>query len=590
MRKWMMGAAVAALVLGGGGVLALGTAHADQPVYDTVIRGGTIYNGLGGKPFVGDVAIEGDRIVYVGPSGKVRGETIVNARGQAVSPGFINMLSWATDSLIADGRGQSDLRQGVTLEVFGEGWSGGPLSPEMKVTAVREQGDIKYPIQWTTLAEYLEFLERKGVSMNVASFVGATTVRVHELGEGDVDPTPEQLERMKALVRAAMEDGAVGLGSSIIYAPASYAETPELAALATESARCGGMYISHMRSEADRLLPAVDELIEIARLSGGPAEIYHLKQAGRSNWDKLQGVIDRVEAARTQGLRISANMYTYTAGATGLDAAMPTWVQAGGNDAWFARLKDPAIRARVIAEMRGPGDGWENLYHAAGSPDRVLFIGFKNPALKPLIGKTLAQVAAMRGVSPEDAAIDLVIEDGSRVDTVYFLMDEANVARQTAIPWMSFGSDEGATAPEGVFLLSSAHPRAYGNFSRLLARYVRDERRLSLAEAVRKLTSQPAMNLGLHQRGLLSNGFYADVVVFDPRKIQDHATFERPQQFATGVSQVFVNGRLALKDGEPTGAATGRVVRGAGWRGWPDGGCRAAGGDWNRVWPAPARP
>lgn len=582
-----MGVAMATLVVVGG-ASSSGTAQADQPVYDTVIRGGAIYNGLGGEPFVGDVAIEGDRIVYVGPTGKVRGETVVDARGQAVSPGFINMLSWATDSLIADGLGQSDLRQGVTLEVFGEGWSGGPLSDDMKATAIREQGDIRYPIEWTTLAEYLEFLERKGVSMNVASFVGATTVRVHELGEGDVDPTPEQLTRMRKLVSDAMEDGAVGLGSSLIYAPASYAETPELAALATESARCGGMYISHMRSEADRLLPAVDELIEIARISGGPAEIYHLKQAGRSNWDKLQGVIDRVEAARTQGLRISANMYTYTAGATGLDAAMPTWVQAGGNDAWLSRLKDPAIRARVIAEMRGPGVGWENLYHAAGSPDRVLFIGFKNPALKPLIGKTLAQVAAMRGVSPEDAAIDLVIEDGSRVDTVYFLMDEANVARQTAIPWMSFGSDEGATAPEGVFLLSSAHPRAYGNFSRLLARYVRDERRLSLAEAIRKLTSQPAMNMGLRERGLLSTGFYADVVVFDPRKIQDHATFERPQQFATGVSQVFVNGRQALRDGEPTGAASGRVVRGPGWRGWPDGGCRAAGSDWNRVWPAPA--
>lgn len=587
MRKWMMGVAMATLVVVGG-ASSSGTARADQPLYDTVIRGGTIYNGLGGEPFVGDVAIEGDRIVYVGPTGKVRGETVVDARGQAVSPGFINMLSWATDSLIADGRGQSDLRQGVTLEVFGEGWSGGPLSDDMKATAIREQGDIRYPIEWTTLAEYLEFLERKGVSMNVASFVGATTVRVHELGEGDVDPTPEQLTRMRKLVSDAMEDGAVGLGSSLIYAPASYAETPELAALATESARCGGMYISHMRSEADRLLPAVDELIEIARISGGPAEIYHLKQAGRSNWDKLQGVIDRVEAARTQGLRISANMYTYTAGATGLDAAMPTWVQAGGNDAWFARLKDPAIRARVIAEMRTAGDGWENLYHAAGSPDRVLFIGFKNPALKPLIGKTLAQVAAMRGVSPEDAAIDLVIEDGSRVDTVYFLMDEANVARQTAIPWMSFGSDEGATAPEGVFLLSSAHPRAYGNFSRLLARYVRDERRLSLAEAIRKLTSQPAMNMGLRERGLLSTGFYADVVVFDPRKVQDHATFERPQQFATGVRQVFVNGRQALRDGEPTGAPSGRVVRGPGWRGWPDGGCRAAGSDWNRVWPAPA--
>ncbi len=589
MRKWMTGAAVAALVLGAGGVFALGTARADQPVYDVVITGGTIYDGTGGAPYVGDVAIEGDRIAFVGPSGHVRGERTVDAAGKAVSPGFINMLSWATDSLIADGRGQSDLRQGVTLEVFGEGWSGGPLNTDMKATAIREQGDIRYPIEWTTLAEYLDFLEHKGVSMNVASFVGATTVRVHELGEGDVDPTPAQLARMRKLVSDAMEDGAVGLGSSIIYAPASYAETPELIALASESARCGGMYISHMRSEADRILPAVDELIEIARQSGGPAEIYHLKQAGRANWGKLDAVIARVEAARAQGLRISANMYTYTAGATGLDAAMPTWVQAGGNDAWFARLKDPAIRARVIAEMRTAGDGWENLYHHAGSPDRVLFIGFKNPALKPLIGKTLAEVAAMRGVSPEDAAIDLVLEDGSRVDTVYFLMDEANVGRQTAIPWMSFGSDEGATAPEGVFLLSSAHPRAYGNVARLLGRYVRDERRLPLAEAVRKLTSQPAMNLGLHDRGLLRIGNYADVVVFDPATVADHATFERPQQFATGVSQVFVNGQQALRDGEPTGASTGRVVRGRAWRGWPDGGCRASAAAWDWAWPAPPR-
>lgn len=584
MRNWMFGAAAALLMLAGSA-----SVQADQPVYDVVIRGGTIYDGAGGEPFVGDVAIEGDRIAFVGPSGRVRGETTVDAAGKAVSPGFINMLSWATDSLIADGRGQSDLRQGVTLEVFGEGWSGGPLSPEMKVTALREQGDIKYPIEWTTLAEYLEFLERKGVSMNVASFVGATTVRTHELGEGDVDPTPEQLARMKKLVAEAMEDGALGVGSSLIYAPASYAETPELIALASESARCGGMYVSHMRSEADRLLEAVDELIEIARASGGPAEIYHLKQAGRANWGKLDDVIARVEAARAQGIRITANMYTYTAGATGLDAAMPTWVQAGGNEAWFARLKDPAIRARVLAEMRTPGDGWENLYHHAGSPDRVMFIGFKNPKLKPLIGKTLAEVAAMRGVSPEDAAIDLVIEDQSRVDTVYFLMDEENVARQTAIPWMSFGSDEGANAPEGVFLLSSNHPRAYGNFARVLALYVREQKRLSLAEAVRKLTSQPAQHLGLRDRGLLRTGQFADVVVFDPATVQDHATFPRPQQFATGVSQVFVNGRQALKDGEPTGAPSGRVVRGRAWRGWPDGGCRASASDWTWAWPAPPR-
>jgi N-acyl-D-amino-acid deacylase len=392
---------------------------------------------------------------------------------------------------------------------------------------------------------------------------------------------------MRKLVEEAMEDGALGVGSALIYAPANYAETPELIALASESARCGGMYISHMRSEADRLLPAMDELIAIARASGGPAEIYHLKEGGQANWGRLNDVIAKVEAARSEGIRISANMYTYTAGATGLDASMPTWVQAGGTDAWIARLKDPAIRTRVIAEMRAPAGGWENYLRLAGSPERVLFINFKNPALKPLIGKTLAQVAAMRGVSAEDAAIDLVIEDGSRVDTVYFLMDEENVARQTAIPWVSFGSDEGAVAPEGVFLLSSNHPRAFGNVARLLGKYVRDEHRLSLAEAVRKLSGQPAMNLALHDRGFLKVGNFADVVVFDPATVTDHATYERPQQFSTGVSQVWVNGVQALKDGEPTGAPSGQVVRGRAWTGWPDGGCRARPGDWTWAWPAP---
>jgi len=586
MRRRLIAASLAALLLASA-ASAAPPAAASRTV-DVVIEGGTVYDGSGGAPFVGEVGIEGDRIVYVGPDNpRLDGRTRIDATGEAVAPGFINMLSWATESLIADGRGQSDLRQGVTLEVFGEGWSMGPLNEAMKATELKAQGDIRYDIAWTTLDEYLTHLERKGIAPNVASFVGAATVRIHELGEGDVDPTPAQLERMRGHVRKAMEDGALGVGSSIIYAPGSYAETPELAALAAEAGRCGGIYISHMRSEADRLLEAVDELIAISRASGAPAEIYHLKAAGRANWGKLDAVIARVEAARAQGLRISADMYTYTAGATGLDAAMPTWVQAGGDEAWFERLKDPAIRARVIAEMRGPGDGWENLYHHAGGPDRVLFIGFKSEALKPLTGKTLAEVAAMRGTSPEDTAVDLVIEDRSRVDTVYFLMDEANVARQTALPWMSFGSDAGAMAPEGVFLRSSSHPRAYGNFARLLGRYVREERRLPLAEAIRKLTSQPAEHLSLADRGRLREGFFADVVVFDPATIADHATFERPQQFATGVAQVFVNGRHALKDGEPTGTASGRVVRGRAWTGRPGGGCRARASDWTWAWPAP---
>lgn len=549
------------------------------PAYDLIVRGGEIYDGSGGAPVRGDVAIRGERIVCVGacPGSAAK---MVDAKGKAVAPGFINMLSWSTESLIADGRGQSELRQGVTLEVMGEGDSMGPLNPEMKRLSIQRQGDIKYPITWTTLDEYLRSLETKGVSVNVASFIGAATARIHVLGEGDVDPTPEQLAQMRALVTKAMEDGAMGVGSSLIYAPGSYAETDELVALVTEAGRCGGFYISHMRSEGNKLEEAVDELIDISRRSGAPAEIYHLKASGKPNWTKLDSVLGKIEAARKEGLRITADMYTYPAGSTGLDAAMPTWVQAGGVEAWIARLKDPETRAKVKAEMIGEPVGFENLQRHAGA-EGTLLVGFKNPKLKPLTGKTLAQVAAERGVSPQDAAIDLVIEDGSRVQVVYFLMDEANVARQTALPWMSFGSDAEAQAPEGPFLLSSTHPRAYGNFSRLLGKYVRDETRLTLSEAVRKLSALPAHNLGLHDRGLLKVGNYADVVVFDPATVQDHATFEKPQQFSTGVSEVVVNGQLALANGEPTAARPGQVVRGRGWTGWKDGGCRTSAKDWS---------
>ena len=557
-KRFLIGCAalaLAACTAGGGG-------EASAPVYDVVIKGGTIYDGSGGAPVVGDVAIEGDRVVAVG--GTARGEREIDARGLAVAPGFINMLSWATQSLIADGRGQSDIRQGVTLEVMGEGSSMGPLNPEMKRLALARQGDIKFPIGWTTLGEYLGFLEKKGISPNVASFVGATTVRVHELGERDVDPTPEQLGRMRALVRQAMNEGALGVGSSLIYAPASYAETPELIALTTEAAKCGGMYISHMRSEGSGLLEAVDELIEISAKSGAPAEIYHLKASGKDNWGKLDAVIAKVEAARAKGQRITADMYTYPAAATGLDASMPTWVQDGGHEAWVARLKDPAIRARVVAEMKAPGKGWENTYYAAGSADRVLLTGFKNDKLKPLTGKTLAEVARMRGKSPEETAIDLVIEDDSRVDTIYFTMSEDNVRRQTALPWMSFGSDESAPSAEGVFLKSNNHPRAYGTFTRFLGRYVRDEKTSSLADGVRRLTSLPATNLGIKERGALKPGYFADVVVFDPATIADRATFDKPHQYATGVRDVFVNGVQVLKNGEHTGATPGRFVKGPG--------------------------
>jgi N-acyl-D-amino-acid deacylase len=548
---------------------------APPAAYSVLIHGGTIYDGSGSMPYVGDVALKGDRIVYVGPHAPGRATRTIDAAGKAVSPGFINMLSWANESLIADGRGLSDTVQGVTLEVMGEGNSMGPWSPQMKKLELGRQGDIKYPIRWTTLGQYLDYMTKKGVTPNLASFVGATTVRVHELGEKDVDPTPAQLTRMRALVRQAMKEGAVGVGSSLIYAPANYAETPELVAITSEAAKCGGMYISHMRSEGNKLIEAIDELIAISKQSGAPAEIYHFKQGGKPNWTKLDAAIARVEAARAAGQRITADMYNYPAGATGLDAAMPTWVQSGGLEAWIQRLKDPAVRARLVKEMRTPSADWENLMLLAGSPDKVLLIAFKNPKLKPLTGKTLAEVARMRGKSPEETAMDLVIEDGSRVGTVYFLMSEDNIRREVALPWMSFGSDEASEAPEGVFLKASSHPRAYGNVARVLGHYVRDEKAATLQDVVRRLTSLPATNLSIRQRGWLKPGYYADIVVFDPATVQDHATFEKPKQLATGVNDVFVNGVQVLRNGKHTGAKPGRVVRGPGWTGWPGGGaCR----------------
>ena len=535
--------------------------------HDVVIRNGTIYDGTGGNPVRGNVAITGDTIAAVGDAAAdARGTTDIDAAGLAVAPGFINMLSWAGTPLIADGRSQSDIRQGVTLEIFGEGESGGPLTDAMKREITELQGDIKYAIEWTTLREYLEHLVRKGVSTNVASFVGATSVRVNVLGKADRAPSPAELEKMRDLVRQAMEDGALGLGSSLIYAPAFYAKTPELVELAKVASAHGGIYISHMRSEGNRLLEAVDELVSIARDAKIPAEIYHLKAAGKTNWTKLDAVIKKVEAARAEGLEITADMYTYTAGSTGLDAAMPPWVQEGGYKPWAGRLKDPATRKRVMREMTTPTNDWENLFLAAGA-EGTLLVGFKNDALKPLAGRTLAQVAKERGKSPEETAIDLVIEDGSRVQVVYFLMSEENVRRQIALPWMSFGSDAGSLAPEGVFIKSSTHPRAYGNFARLLGRYTRDEKILTLQEAIRRLTSQPAGNLKLQKRGSLTPGHFADVVVFDPAKIQDHATFEKPHQYSTGMTHVFVNGVQVLKNGEHTGATPGRVVDGPGRKG-----------------------
>ena len=540
-------------------------AEPEPPRFDLVILDGLVYDGLGGDPVEADLAVRGDRIAAIGEFGPSDATSAIDAAGMAVAPGFINMLSWATESLIEDGRALSDLRQGVTLEVFGEGWSMGPLNDAMKAEVTARQGDIRFEVEWDPLGGYLEYLETRGISPNVASFVGATTVRMHELGEADRAPDADELERMQALVAEAMREGALGVGSSLIYAPGFYADTDELVALAATAAQFGGSYISHMRSEGNRLVESVQELIDIARRSGAAAEIYHLKAAGRDNWGKLDRVFELVEAARAEGLDVRADMYNYTAGATGLDAAMPPWVQEGGHEAWVRRLQDPEIRQRVITEIRTPGDDWENLYLAAGGAENLLFYSFKSEELKPLTGKTLAKVAAMRGTSPEQTMIDLVIEDDSRVGTIYFLMSEDNIARKIARPWMAFGSDAGAYAPEGVFLQSSTHPRAYGNVARLLGKYVREQQVITLAEAVRRLTSYPADNLKLRDRGRLAPGYHADIVVFDPTTVQDHATFEDPHRLATGVRDVFVNGEAVLRDAEHTGAMPGRVVRGPGW-------------------------
>lgn len=538
--------------------------------YDVIIRGGTVYDGSGGPGKVTSVAIEDDRIAAIGPLAGAEAETVIDAEGQAVAPGFINMLSWAVEDLIEDGRSLGDISQGVTLEVFGEGVSYGPWSEEIKRQAKARQSDIVYDIEWTTLGEYLEYLERKGVSPNVASFVGATTLRASVIGYDNRAATPEELDEMQQMVREAMEEGAMGVGSSLIYAPANFANTEELTALVAAAAESDGMYISHIRSEDEELLEAVDELIGIARATGAPAEIYHLKASGRANWSKLDDVIAKVEAAQAEGLSITADMYAYPASSTGLDAAMPLWVQEGGYEKWAERLQDPAIRARVANAITNPSDEFVSGITNAGGPEGVLLVGFRNPELRKYIGMTLAEVAEERGKSYAETAMDLVVEDGSRVQVVYFSMSEDNIKKKIALPWVSFGSDGGSMAPEGVFLEQSTHPRAYGNFARVFAKYVRDEGVLTIEEAIRKLTSLPAGNLKLKDRGMLAPGYYADVVIFDPETIQDKASFAEPHQLSVGVSDVFVNGVQTLKDGTHTGAKAGRVVRGPGWTGWDD--------------------
>ncbi|MBN2447520.1 MAG: D-aminoacylase [Phycisphaerae bacterium] len=533
---------------------------------DLLIRNGTIYDGTGTPPFRGDVAVTGDSITGVGPLVGARGRIELDASGLAIAPGFINMLSWANESLIHDGRSQSDIRQGVTLEVLGEGHSMGPWNDELKQSQREQQGDIKYNIEWTTLGEYLNWLAQRGVSCNVASFVGATTVREHVVGFENRRPTADELDRMCTLVRQAMEEGALGVASALAYSPAAYAETDELIALAKVAAECHGLYISHIRNEGDNLLDAFGEFRAIVRAAGVHGEIYHIKACGKSNWSKLETLITRIEEARAEGLTITANMYPYHASASGLDGTMPPWVQEGGHRAWIERLKNPEIRARVAEQMRTPTTEWDNFYVSAGSPENILLVGFKSDKLKPLAGKSVAAVAKQRGTSPEETIMDLVVEDDSNVGAAFFSMSEANIRRKMRVPWVSFCSDAQSIATEGVFLSRRPHPRTYGAFARLLGHYVREEAIMPLEEAVRRITWLPAFNLRLPRRGRLAKGCAADIVVFDPATIQDRATFADPHQYAAGVQHVFVNGVQVLRNGEHTGAKPGRVARGPGWQ------------------------
>ena len=532
--------------------------------FDVIVRGGTLYDGTGAKPLQADVAIRGDRIAGIGDFKSAKAKTVIDAKGLAVAPGFVNMLSWSTESLIQDGRSQSEILQGVTTEIMGEGESMGPVNDRVREHQIREQTDIKYDITWNTLAEYLQYLETHGISCNVASFIGATTIREYVIGFEDKQPTPEQLDEMRELVRKEMEAGALGIGTSLIYPPAFYAKTEELIELCKVAAKYQGKYISHIRSEGNQLFEAVDELLRIAREANIPAELYHIKTASKKNWSKEDQLLTRIERAQKKGLNVRANMYTYTAAGTGLDACLPPWTEDGGYPELFRRLRDPVMRAIIKAEAQVDSDEWENLYLAAGSPEKILLVGFKSEKLKPLTGKTLAEVAKMRGKDPIDTIMDLISEDESRIGTVYYLMSEENVKKELRKPWISFGSDEASQAPEAPFTKSNPHPRAYGNFARVLGKYVRDEKVLSMSDAIHRLSGLPATNLGLDRRGFLKEGMFADVVVFDPATITDHATFEKPHQYATGVKHVLVNGVQVIKDGEHTGAKPGRALWGPG--------------------------
>jgi N-acyl-D-amino-acid deacylase len=539
--------------------------NSSKQEYDTIIRNGMIYDGNGGEPFKGDIGINADTIAFIGDLSKASAKNEVDAKGNAVAPGFINMMGHSEESLIQDGRGQSDIKQGVTTEIFTE-FSMGPLNPKMKMMQKEGQGDIKYDVEWNTLGEYMNFLEKKGISPNIASFVGTGAVRMYVIGEDNVAPTPSQLDSMKLLIRQAMEEGALGVTNALIYPVDFFAKTDELIALSKEAAKYGGMYTSHMRSEGNKLLEAVEELITISKEAGIPAEIFHLKAGGKNNWSKMDSVIRRVERARREGQAITADMYTYVAGATGMTSAFPPTLQDGGFGKLRERLMDPKIRKEMVKAMNTDATDWENLYYGAGGAEHVLLLGFKQDSLKKFTGKTLAEVAKIRGTSPEETAMDLIVQDSTRVGVAYFLMSEENVRKQVSLPWVSFGSDEGSYTTEGVFLKSNAHPRAYGNFARVLGKYSRDEKLMPLQEAIRKLAKLPADNLKLQKRGELKVGYYADIVIFDPSKVKDNATFEKPHQYSEGMIHVFVNGVQVLKDDEHTGAKPGRFVKGPGYR------------------------
>ncbi len=544
-------------------------ASCDRHTHDIIITNGVIYDGTGGAPYAGGVAVRDGHITHVGElPDRLSAPEMIDASGMAVSPGFINVLSWANVPLLHDGRSMSDIKQGVTLEVMGEGWSMGPLSEQMAREREQDQGDITYDVAWRTLGEYLEHLEERGVSTNVASFVGATTVRIHVLGQEDRAPSPDELERMKDLVREAMREGAMGLGTALIYAPAWYADTDELIALASAAAEYGGVYATHLRSEGDRFLEAVDEMLRIAEEAGIAVHIHHLKAAGTENWHKIDEVIGRVEQAQRDGLDVTANMYMYTAASTQLSAVVPPWAREGGRRDMIERFENPVVRAEIIREMERPDPDWENFFQMVASPDDITLVGFRSDGLQQFVGWSLAEVAELRGTAPSETVLDLITEDNSGISAVYHLMSEENVERQVQLPWMTFGSDGGSIAAEGVFLNNNPHPRAYGNFARVLGHYARDRGLITLEDAIHRLTAFPARILGIDRdRGLLKEGYFADIVIFDPEEIRDHATFDDPHHYATGVHFVLVNGVTVLRNGEHTGAMPGRFVRGPGWSG-----------------------